>query len=49
MTPLTTVTQGVMDQLQLEEAWAELRQVRENLERRDLALMERRSCHAGRV
>ncbi len=42
-TPLTTVTQGAMDQLQLEEAWEQIRQVRVNLERRDLALTERRT------
>ncbi len=43
MTPLTTVTQGTMNQLQLDQAWAEIRQYRENLERRDLVLMERRT------
>ncbi len=45
-TPLTTVTQGAMSQLQLDQAWAEIRQYKENLERRDLALMERRTIVA---
>ncbi len=43
MTPLTTVTWEAMDQLQLDEAWEQIRQNRENLERRDLALTQRRT------
>ncbi len=46
MTPVTTVAREQINQLQLDQAWEELRQYQGDLERRDLVLTERRTVVA---
>ncbi len=45
-TPVTTVTKETINQLQLDQAWEQIRRHQEELERRDLTLTERRTVVA---